>query len=199
MKNERPYPENLLFAILDQDIEIVKDNIDGLVFAVSTLTAREQYILSERYISTETLEFIGQASKVSRERVRQIEAKALRKLRHPSRKQYILKGLSVIEAVNKLREELHDKELVEILYGIKAEFEENQLSQSSLEKNMKLSIEYCNFSVRTYNCLKHAGYNTIADIIKAPKSKLQTIRNLGNRSYCELEDYIKSLGLEIGE
>jgi DNA-directed RNA polymerase subunit alpha len=109
-----------------------------------------------------------------------------------------LGGKGYIEAVNKLRSELHDKELMEILDNMKSEFEKNKLSPNSLEKNMKLCIEDCNFSVRTYNCLKRGGYDTIADIIKDPKSKLQTIRNLGGKGYIEVESFIKSLGLEIG-
>ena len=54
-----------------------------------TLTPREQEVLRLRYgLSGETphtLEEVGRRFKVTRERIRQIEAKALRKMRHPSR------------------------------------------------------------------------------------------------------------------
>jgi RNA polymerase primary sigma factor len=53
------------------------------------LTAREERILRMRFgigMNTDyTLEEVGQQFSVTRERVRQIEAKALRKLKHPSR------------------------------------------------------------------------------------------------------------------
>ena len=56
---------------------------------LSTLTPREEKVLKLRFGiedgSTRTLEEVGQEFKVTRERIRQIEAKALRKLRHPSR------------------------------------------------------------------------------------------------------------------
>ncbi len=57
--------------------------------ALSTLTPREEKVLRMRFGITEksdhTLEEVGQKFDVTRERIRQIEAKALRKLRHPSR------------------------------------------------------------------------------------------------------------------
>jgi RNA polymerase primary sigma factor len=56
---------------------------------VRTLTPREEKIIKMRFGlddgSERTLAEVGQAFAVTRERIRQIEAKALRKLRHPSR------------------------------------------------------------------------------------------------------------------
>ena len=56
---------------------------------LATLTPREEKVLKMRFgigeRSNHTLEEVGQDFDVTRERIRQIEAKALRKLRHPSR------------------------------------------------------------------------------------------------------------------
>jgi RNA polymerase primary sigma factor len=56
---------------------------------LATLTPREERVLRMRFgigINTDhTLEEVGQQFSVTRERIRQIEAKALRKLKHPSR------------------------------------------------------------------------------------------------------------------
>ena len=56
---------------------------------IDTLTPREQKVIKLRYGledgHTRTLEEVGKEFNVTRERIRQIEAKALRKLRHPSR------------------------------------------------------------------------------------------------------------------
>ena len=56
---------------------------------LQTLTPREERVLKQRFGIGEptdhTLEEVGQNFDVTRERIRQIEAKALRKLRHPSR------------------------------------------------------------------------------------------------------------------
>ena len=56
---------------------------------LGTLTEREQKVLRLRFGLDDgrpkTLEEVGQAFNITRERIRQIEAKALRKLRHPTR------------------------------------------------------------------------------------------------------------------
>ena len=62
---------------------------EQLVDVLSTLTPREEKVLKLRFGiedgRTRTLEEVGKEFNVTRERIRQIEAKALRKLRHPSR------------------------------------------------------------------------------------------------------------------
>ena len=66
---------------------------DRLKDVLKTLTYREREIIKLRYGLedgyTYTLEEVGKIFKVTRERVRQIEAKALRKLRHPSRSDHL--------------------------------------------------------------------------------------------------------------
>jgi RNA polymerase primary sigma factor len=66
--------------------EMLKDKIDTVL---KTLTYREREIIKLRYGIgdgyTYTLEEVGRIFKVTRERVRQVEAKAIRKLRHPVR------------------------------------------------------------------------------------------------------------------
>jgi RNA polymerase primary sigma factor len=60
---------------------------------LSTLTPREAKVLRMRFgidMNTDhTLEEVGKQFDVTRERIRQIEAKALRKLRHPSRAEHL--------------------------------------------------------------------------------------------------------------
>ena len=75
---------------------ILKDQITKLL---DTLTDREQRVLVLRFGlkdgRSRTLEEVGKEFNVTRERIRQIEAKALRKLRHPSRAK-MLKGYDII-------------------------------------------------------------------------------------------------------
>ena len=67
-------------------IEMLKEELSGVLL---TLTEREEKVLRLRFGLDDgqcrTLEEVGQVFNVTRERIRQIEAKALRKLRHPSR------------------------------------------------------------------------------------------------------------------
>ena len=62
---------------------------EQLIDVLSSLTPREQKVLRLRFGLDDgrarTLEEVGKEFQVTRERIRQIEAKALRKLRHPSR------------------------------------------------------------------------------------------------------------------
>ena len=66
--------------------EMLKDEISEVLL---TLTEREEKVIRLRFGledgKSRTLEEVGQMFGVTRERIRQIEAKALRKLRHPSR------------------------------------------------------------------------------------------------------------------
>ena len=80
--------------------EMLKDKIDHVL---KTLTYREREIIKLRYGLgdgyTYTLEEVGRIFKVTRERVRQIEAKAVRKLQHPVRAKQ-LKGFLDVMAAN---------------------------------------------------------------------------------------------------
>jgi len=66
--------------------QLLKEQIEDVLY---TLTPREQRVLQLRFGledgRSRTLEEVGKEFNVTRERIRQIEAKALRKLRHPSR------------------------------------------------------------------------------------------------------------------
>ncbi len=76
-------------TILPIDAAIQSDLRETTTRVLASLTAREERILRMRFglgmNSAHTLEEVGQKFSVTRERIRQIEAKALRKLKHPSR------------------------------------------------------------------------------------------------------------------
>ena len=76
---------------LDSFINInLEDKID---FVLQTLNYREEKVIRKRFgiteMCTHTLEEIGNDFNVTRERIRQIEAKALSKLRHPNRSKHL--------------------------------------------------------------------------------------------------------------
>jgi RNA polymerase primary sigma factor len=78
---------------------ILKDKMNEVL---STLTDRERTVLIERFGlldgKPKTLEEVGVRFKVTRERVRQIEAKALRKMRHPTRSKQLQAFLDLLES-----------------------------------------------------------------------------------------------------
>ena len=67
---------------------------EQLLSVIDTLTPREQQVIRERYGlidgKSKTLEEVGREFSVTRERIRQIEAKALRKLKHPNRSKKLI-------------------------------------------------------------------------------------------------------------
>ena len=76
----------------------IKSNLrDAATRILASLTPREERIVRMRFglgmNSDHTLEQVGQQFSVTRERIRQIEAKALRKLKHPSRIKMFFRGL----------------------------------------------------------------------------------------------------------
>ena len=82
-------------AILPLDAAIQSELRETTTRVLASLTAREERILRMRFgigmNKDHTLEEVGQQFWVTRERIRQIEAKALRKLKHPSRSR-VLRG-----------------------------------------------------------------------------------------------------------
>lgn len=87
-----------------EELELATTTISGAFqHLLQRLTQREVRILKLRYGledgQRQTLEEVGREFEVSRERVRQIQEKALRKLRHPSRKKYLQVISSVLENI----------------------------------------------------------------------------------------------------
>ena len=57
---------------------------NAITQALLTLSPREERVIRERFFHDKTLEEVGQTFSLTRDRIRQIQEKALRKLRHPS-------------------------------------------------------------------------------------------------------------------
>lgn len=312
----------------EHNIEIVETFIEEVF---NTLTEKEKDVLYQRYRDKKTLREVGESFGRSLERTRQIEAKAFRKIRHPSRtrkmmlvyrsfdysrfkdtvvtkdieeivklnviydmmkgepgryhllpKEFVLGYINAIEDViteynrtHKKAEEIHiesmisdarkaiiDFELLEkfeeiytILYDdkkthnrmsiireninalstwsvdamheylttdhhtIKTEHlketktiilnpngdiidimeDEEKQTVNPLEKISNMTIEELDLSVRSFNCLKRAGINTVEDIVQIPRENFMKIRNLGKRSFDEVLEKIQSMGLDIKE
>ena len=65
------------------------------------------------------------------------------------------------------------------------------------EKVLDMSIDELELSVRSYNCLKRAGINTVAELINRTPEDMMKVRNLGRKSLEEVLAKLKELGLEL--
>jgi len=73
----------------------------------------------------------------------------------------------------------------------KEEEEENQV--------MEMAIEELDLSVRSYNCLKRAGINTVEELTRKTEDDMLKVRNLGKKSLQEVKEKLNSLGLDLRE
>jgi DNA-directed RNA polymerase subunit alpha len=60
-------------------------------------------------------------------------------------------------------------------------------------------IEDLNLSVRSYNCLKREGINTVGDLVQRSEQELMDIRNFGSKSIDEVKAKLEELGLSLRE
>ena len=177
--------------------------VKGVIEVLKQLSERESKVLWERYYLKKTLKDVGKVFNVTQERIRQIEAKAIRRLRHPKR-------ISEIKAVS-----LHTYNI--LARTISAEAEE-KLSTKEQElrdyyeaqiKNGKTiyeipiiavadkPIEELDLSVRAYNCMRRASKKTIGDLITMTEVDFYKIRNCGEKVIREITSKLKDFDIQI--
>jgi DNA-directed RNA polymerase subunit alpha len=65
------------------------------------------------------------------------------------------------------------------------------------EKVLEMTIEELDLSVRSYNCLKRAGINTVQELITKTEEDMMKVRNLGRKSLEEVQEKLEELGLGL--
>ena len=206
------WPYNLFeYCGLELDAPISDIQMEGLKHVIdNTLTIREGVMVCGYFMKEMTLDDLAKEFGVTRERIRQVIMKACRKIRHPSRVNFIRYGVDYAKTNAEMRDINAKLSEIERKKEIIREFDEKDQEHymKSLE-DLKLdprntTLDELNLSVRSYNCLARAAYwmlkkdrkdmNTY-DIIKLFQSgEIIKVRNLGRKSYEE----IKAKLLEIG-
>jgi DNA-directed RNA polymerase subunit alpha len=69
----------------------------------------------------------------------------------------------------------------------------------SVPGDYAITIEELNLSVRSYNCLKREGINTVGDLVQKSEAELMDIRNFGQKSIDEVKAKLEELGLGLRE
>jgi len=67
------------------------------------------------------------------------------------------------------------------------------------ERILELTIEELDLSVRSYNCLKRAGINTVGELVRKTEDEMMKVRNLGKKSLEEVENKLLELGFGFNE
>lgn len=67
--------------------------------------------------------------------------------------------------------------------------------ETTTSKHAEVPIEELDLSVRSYNCLKRAGINTIQELTDRSENQMMNVRNLGRKSLDEIQDKLTALGL----
>ena len=67
------------------------------------------------------------------------------------------------------------------------------------EKALDMKIDELELSVRSYNCLKRAGINTVEELCNKTPDEMMKVRNLGRKSLEEVLAKLKELGLQLSQ
>lgn len=97
---------------------------------------------------------------------------------------------------------LRDHVQLFINFGAEPEAEKPQSEQeveiARIRKNLMMSVDELELSVRSHNCLRSANIKTLADLVRRSESELLKFRNFGRKSLAELSAIVDELGLSFG-
>ena len=222
------YPQNIFRQIFGDPIDPeTAEEITPLLgdrgaleigMVIANLSDREAEVLRLRYQKNKTYEELTEVFGVGRERIRQIEHKALRRMRKKTVMKLLRMGVSawmdelIEESAERIAEERIPKQVHQILTERLAWAEEKQnekeaeLLRMARDGEMEdpkvilaenITVEEMELSVRSDNCIKRAGMNTAADIIAKTYEEMSEVRNLGRKSLEEIILKLKELGFEL--
>jgi len=147
----------------NERVEGTRESRKELISILSTLTGRGGIVLILRNGFSLTLQDIAATFGITQERVRQIEAKAFRQLKHPPKKKLLERFIPVA-------------------------YRRNSERQSKLDKN---SIEMLQISYRAYRCLRLAGIKNKSQIKAKSDREMFKIKGLGWKTLKEIRSAIK--------
>lgn len=220
---DAPWPYNLLDDIVCHsgwtshkteedfwDAVITPDQEAALTYLLSsTFPERTQTMLRLYYKEEWTLDTVGKEVGLTRERVRQVLARAVRQLRHPSRFKMLVYGLDGYERFSAIRQKVREleieedrvdeleKELIRRRMYLEATLQEVPVPETVPKPSKSvwdITLEEMDLSVRSFNCLRRAGCQNISDVCKvASEGSLLKVQNFGRRSLAEVLSKVQML------
>ena len=92
-------------------------------------------------------------------------------------------------------------EHLELFIGLKEHVSEINLmvekEEDQKEKVIEMTVEELDLSVRSFNCLKRAGINSVEELTSKTESEMMKVRNLGRKSLLEVTEKLEELGLGL--
>jgi DNA-directed RNA polymerase subunit alpha len=75
--------------------------------------------------------------------------------------------------------------------------EEELIRLSIPDEKYNMQVDQLDLSVRTMNCLRRSGISTVGELISKKPKELLKLRNFGQKSFHEIEERLKGMGLSL--
>ena len=93
----------------------------------------------------------------------------------------------------------HMNLFIDLAEGFKTKDIMVEKEDNKKNKVLELTIEELDLSVRSFNCLKRAGINTVEDLVSKSEGEMMRVRNLGKKSLEEVVSKLNSLGFQFSK
>lgn len=93
----------------------------------------------------------------------------------------------------------HMNLFIDLAEGVKGKDIMVEKEDNAKSKVLELTIEELDLSVRSFNCLKRAGINTVEDLASKSEGEMMRVRNLGKKSLEEVVNKLASLGFSFSK
>ena len=173
-KESKAYPYNLLEEVFAnkeyEPAELTDDMANGLAYAIAALGARREAILRMYYAEGKGAREIADCFGVTTSAIYTLKRNAVMRLRRHDAICYITYGKKGFEErEQRLRLE---KEIMK--------------NSEQYQQVMGVRFEELDLSVRSFNCLRRAGYVTIGDIVDLTEEEIIHIKNISWKQYDEI-------------
>lgn len=195
------YPYNIACAIaqsgqeMDARLDAAWDvYVPGLIEAIESCAEREQRVLELRFKNAMSLDEVGERFNVTRERIRQVEAKALRRLRAK-------KSLWSVKAREEKAEKAFDSERKALIKKLTEKEGAGDLPEDIRKgfetEDPHAALEELDVSIRLFNCLKKVGAKTIGDMRFLTEHEVMRTRSFGAGCSEELKTLMEKHGVSF--
>jgi transcriptional regulator len=191
----------------DEEAAKLRDDLAFEPLDTSFLPGREVFLLDQRELGS-TLEQVAKDLGVTRERIRQLELRAQRKLIIALKKRLVKINADIVvdledekrlpglekDLIVQLRTKIPVlKKLITYIESLEQLIPEAVTSESLLDQR----IEVLDLSTRSYNALRRAGVDTLRDLSQRSIRELEKVRALGRKSLMEIIQKAENFGLTI--